>query len=137
MRQETRIDSRGTTTESTDELTGVQLESNPVRNDVQVCVQRLEIDVMPTISVRELTKSLAAMSGHEIENTELSYCGKVLHPDQTLKDCVGRSGKTLQLTRKSCSGEDGARKPGKSSLARTDPICNLKPQNRHMQMIHI
>ena len=80
--QETRIESRGTTTESTDELTGVQLRVN-----VQVCVQRLEIDVMPTISVRDLTRSLAKMSGRFMEITELSYCGEVLHPDQALQDC--------------------------------------------------
>jgi len=116
----------------------VQLESNPVRNDVRLSVQRLEIDVMPTISVRDLTKSLAEMSGHEIEDTELSYCGKVLHPDQALKDCVGRSGKTLQLTRKGRSGEDRAHKPCKSSPVRTGQIVrNVKPQNRDTQMIHI
>ena len=79
--QETRIESRGTTTESTDELTGVQLKCN-----VQVCVQRLEIDMMTTISVRDLTRSFAKMSGHDTEGTECSHCGKVLQPDQPLQD---------------------------------------------------
>ena len=73
------------------------VRSDLVCSDVRLCVQRLEINVMPTISVRDLTMLLAEMSGHEIENTELSYCGKLHHLDQ---DCVGRSGETLHATHK-------------------------------------
>ena len=76
------------------------VRSDLVCSDVRLCVQRIENDVMPTIGVRELTDLLAKMSGHEIENIELSYCGKVLHPDQALQDCVGRSGETLHATHK-------------------------------------
>ena len=102
VRQEARIDSRGTTTESNDELDRdrVQLDFNPVCNDAQAYVHRLAVDVAPTTSVRDLTNTLAKMSGHEMEKMELRYCGKILHPNQALKDCISRSGETLQLTKK-------------------------------------
>ena len=103
---------RVTTTGSTDEPNRVQLDFNPVRNDAPVYIHRLEVDVAPTISVRDLTNSLAKMSGHEMEEMELRYCGEILHPDQTLKACISRSGETLHLTKKDPSSDGHTRDVG-------------------------
>ena len=96
--------------------------------NVQVCVHRLEVDVAPTISVRDLTRSLAKMSGHEMEEMELRYCGEILHPDQTLKACISRSGETLHLTKKDPSSDGHTR----------DIVHDEEPpQHQQVGLIHI
>ena len=109
VQQEAKIDSRETTTESTDELNRVQLGFKPVRNDAQGHVYRLEFDVVSASSVRDLTDTLTKMSCHEMDDMELRYCGEILHPDQALKDCISRSGESLQLTKKEPSSDGHVR----------------------------
>ena len=60
-------------------------------------VPDFHVDVAPSISIADLKDSLASKCGVEVAEMDLTYGGQVLETTRTLNDCIGSSGRTLQL----------------------------------------
>ena len=78
------------------------LSQRPPKSDVKTDDLFFEpgsvhVDVAPSISIADLKDSVASKCGVDVAEMDLTYGGEVLETNKTLNDCVGSSGRTLQL----------------------------------------
>ena len=57
----------------------------------------MELDIPPSTTVAQMVDILAERSGLEPRSMQLSYGGRILNAEQTLRECVNQSGERLQL----------------------------------------